>query len=50
MRAIRFSGRGKTEAAFSCLFVPILLTNILLMILGSDMMIGVWMLGEEKCE
>lgn len=38
MRAIKLSGRGRTEAAFSCLFVPIVLTNILLIMLGSDMM------------
>lgn len=39
MRAIRFSGRGRTEAPFSCLFALILLTNMWLITLGSDMML-----------
>lgn len=38
IRAIRLSGRGRTEAAFSCLFVLMVLTNMLLIMLGSDMM------------
>ena len=44
MRAIRFSGRGRTEAPFSCLFAPTLLTNMLLIMLGSGMTMAVWML------
>ena len=48
IRAIRLSGRGRTEAAFSCLFWPMLLTNILLIMLGSDtVMIDVWMPLDE---
>lgn len=37
MRAIRFRGRGRTEASFSCLLAPTLLKKILLMMLGSGM-------------
>lgn len=48
MRAIRFSGSGRTEAPFSCLLAPKLLINIWLMMLGSDMMMAVWMLRVEK--
>ena len=41
MRAIRFSGRGRTEAPFSCLPAPKVLMNMWLMILGSDMTVAV---------
>ena len=41
MRAIRFNGRGRTEAPFSCLPVPKLLINMWLMILGSAMTVAV---------
>ncbi len=45
MRAIRFSGSGRTEAPFSCLLAPMLLINMLLIRLGSDMTTAVWILG-----
>ena len=48
MRAIKFRGRGRTEAPFSCLFAPILLTNMRLMLLGSDMTMAVWMLRVNR--
>ena len=44
MRAIRFSGRGRTEAPFSCLPAPKLLINMWLIILGSAMTVAVCML------
>lgn len=44
MRAIRFSGRGRTEAPFSCLPAPNVLMNMWLMILGSDMTVAVRLL------
>ena len=44
MRAIRFRGRGRTEAPFSCLPAPKLLINIWLIILGSAMTVAVCML------
>lgn len=44
MRAIRFSGRGRTEAPFSCLPAPKVLMNMWLMILGSDMTVTVRLL------
>lgn len=48
MRAIRFSGRGKTEAPFSCLLAPKLLTNMWLIMLGSGMTMAVSMLRSQS--
>ena len=44
MRAIRFSGSGRTEAPFSCLPAPKLLMNMWLIMLGSDMTVAFCML------